>query len=295
MRTIEAIQHVAGRLYEFYVVDWQSVLLSLAISIALVSAVLLLELLFVPWRTSSLRRLIDNSASSRTDILAFFLVETNLSLFAGMAMFFGITYLAQRQIMAVGAMFGPWHIGVPWVGIAVFFIINDLANYWTHRLCHEVPLLWKIHQYHHSAPQMTVLTATRDHPMERAFASMVSAVPAALLATSANQFFVLMLLAKFVGLIKHSNIARTWGWFGRYVIQSPGAHWIHHSIDPTHHNRNFASLFQFWDILFGTAYQPESNEVQTVVLGVDGDDGHTPSMRYLIQIYYGVIRSLFYR
>ena len=289
---MDALQHIAARLHAFYVEGWADVLRSLAVAIGLVICVLLLELTFVSWRDSSLRRLMQRSATVRTDALAFFLVETNLGLFIGMAMFFGVTYLVQRQVVAIGATVGPWRIGSPWLVLVVYFVVNDLANYWTHRLCHQVPMLWHIHRYHHSAPEMTVLTAARDHPMERAFASLVSAVPAALLAVPAEQFLVLMLLAKAVGLLKHSNLMSTWGWFGRFVIQSPAAHRIHHSIDPVHHNRNFASLFQFWDVLFRTAYNPRPDEARAVRLGVEGDDGQTPALRYLMQIFVGFARFL---
>lgn len=289
---MDFLQHVLARLHAFYVLGWADLLRSLALAAAVVAAVILLELLFVPWRESSLRRLLAWSVSARTDLLAFALVETNLSLFLGMAMFFGVTYVAQHQIVRVGAALGPLTIASPVLAMVVFFVVIDFANYWTHRFCHRVPLLWTIHRYHHSAPEMTVLTAGRDHPMERALASMVSALPTALLAVPAEQFFVLMLLAKAVGLLKHSNVLSNWGVVGRWLFQSPAAHRIHHSIDPAHHNTNYASLFQFWDVLFGTALHPSVAEARAVRMGVDDDDGQQPPLRYIGGVFVDVGRGL---
>jgi hypothetical protein len=113
MNILDLIQHVGTRLHYFYVQGWGDVLWSLIMAIGVVATVLFIELLFVPWRHSSLRRLLTFSPTVRTDALAFFLVETNLSLFMGMAMFFGVTYALQRQFTAIGAMVGSFHINSP--------------------------------------------------------------------------------------------------------------------------------------------------------------------------------------
>jgi sterol desaturase/sphingolipid hydroxylase (fatty acid hydroxylase superfamily) len=137
---------------------------------------------------------------------------------------------------------------------------------------------------------MTVLTAARDHPMERALGSMIVTIPAAMVDMPAENFLMVMLMAKMIGLIKHSNLLTNWGWFGKYVIQSPAAHRVHHSIDPVHYNTNFSSLFQFWDILFKTSYHPQSAETKFLKIGVNGDSGQLPAINYLWRIYSGFIK-----
>jgi sterol desaturase/sphingolipid hydroxylase (fatty acid hydroxylase superfamily) len=289
---MEMLRHIAARLHAFYVEGWADVLHSLGLACLVVVAVLVLELAFVPWQQSSVRRLLRMSATVRTDLLAFVLVETNLSLFIGMAMFFGVTYVVQHQATALGPSLGRMSFDSPTLAFIVFFLVNDFANYWTHRLCHQMPVLWETHRYHHSAPEMTVLTAARDHPMERAFSAMVAAIPAAVLAIPTEQFALLHLLAKAVGLLKHSNLTGNWGWVGRYVIQAPAAHRVHHSMEVAHHNRNFASLFQFWDVLFGTAMHPNKSDVVALRLGVDRDDGQSPAWRYVGRVCISCWRRL---
>lgn len=42
----------------------------------------------------------------------------------------------------------------------------DLAGYAEHRLFHGIPLLWRIHQIHHSDLDVDCGTALRHHPIE---------------------------------------------------------------------------------------------------------------------------------
>lgn len=263
-----------------------------ALAIVMVIAVLLFELVFVSWRDCSLRLLIHPSATVCTDALAFFLVETNIALFVGMAMLFGVTYFVQSHLRVIADPQFSWRVGSPLIGAVLFFLVNDLSNYWTHRLCHRVPLLWQSYHYRHSTLQTNVLTAASDHPMESAFAAMVSVVPAALLSLPSEEFLVLFVLAKTVGFIKHSNLTGNWGWFRRLVVQSPAAHWIHHSTDPAHHNRNFASLLQFWDLLFDAVYYTKVDEIRNVVLGFDGGDSQKSPFRYIVHIFVGFLLLL---
>ena len=44
------------------------------------------------------------------------------------------------------------------------------------------------------------------------------------------------------------------------VIAGPQWHRIHHSCLPEHQNKNFATLFPFIDLIFGTYYKPAPDE-----------------------------------
>ncbi|MCA9566500.1 MAG: sterol desaturase family protein, partial [Myxococcales bacterium] len=43
----------------------------------------------------------------------------------------------------------------------VALLIMDLVYYWHHRLSHEIPVLWAIHQTHHSAERLNLLASAR--------------------------------------------------------------------------------------------------------------------------------------
>jgi sterol desaturase/sphingolipid hydroxylase (fatty acid hydroxylase superfamily) len=154
----------------------------------------------------------------------------------------------------------PWQVKIafnPFFYYGTYLVLVDFFNYWNHRMFHQVGFLWEIHKFHHAATEMTVLTATRDHPVERIFGTLFVVLPVALLAPPSGEIFWLTLFVAAIGPIKHSGLDWGWSWFGKYVVQSPRAHWIHHSTEYRHHNKNYASIFSFWDHIFGTWHEPE--------------------------------------
>ena len=41
-------------------------------------------------------------------------------------------------------------------------LAKDFIAYWSHRISHMVPFLWDSHEFHHSATEMTMLSAWRN-------------------------------------------------------------------------------------------------------------------------------------
>ena len=54
-----------------------------------------------------------------------------------------------------------------------------------------------------------------------------------------------------------------------FFLMSPSLHWIHHSDNPEHYDKNMGFVFPFWDKLFGT-YLDESNLNNISSYGVEG-------------------------
>ena len=132
---------------------------------------------------------------------------------------------------------------------------------------HRVPVLWRLHEFHHAAEEFNGLTAAREHPLEKAINIVVMVVPALLIGLPTAEFAIVTITFGAIGLVKHSSIP--WhGWFGKYVIQSPRDHFIHHSRVPEHHDQNFANYFPIWDHLFGTYYEGDADDAR---LGLDRD------------------------
>jgi sterol desaturase/sphingolipid hydroxylase (fatty acid hydroxylase superfamily) len=132
---------------------------------------------------------------------------------------------------------------------------------------HRVPALWRLHEFHHAAEEFNSLTSAREHPLEKAINMAIMTIPALLIGLPTTQFAVVTITFGAIGLVKHSAIP--WhGWFGKYVIQSPRDHFIHHSRVLEHHNRNFANYFPVWDHLFGTYYEGNTDGAK---LGLDRD------------------------
>ena len=202
---------------------------------------------------SSLCRLQRGGSGAAIDLVSSILILTNLGLVLGTVMSFGLIYAVTRLVKSCLNLRLLPHESHPVLSYLVFIVVLDFMNYWAHRLMHRSSELWQVHKFHHTATSMTMLTALRDHPLERVILQAFKAVPTALLGVPPQQYLVVQLLLQSLGFLKHSNLDANWGWIGRWLIQSPRAHHFHHSSRPEHFDANFASIFQFWDVIFGTS------------------------------------------
>lgn len=135
-----------------------------------------------------------------------------------------------------------------------YFLIT-FVYYWWHRARHEIPALWRwLHQVHHSACSIEVLTSFYKHPVEILINGVLSsAILYALLGLDAASSGLALLFAGAAELFYHWNV-RTPHWLG-YLIQRPESHCIHHLRG--WHRNNYSDL-PLWDILFGTFDNPRS-------------------------------------
>jgi sterol desaturase/sphingolipid hydroxylase (fatty acid hydroxylase superfamily) len=259
------LQRSESFFYKNYYLNGKAMAISFAISVGLVLMVFAVELTYVGFRNSGFRRVFfERSKSTITDIVYFVLQATGMiTLFAALASFglsYAITHEAQdaTHLDVAGRLPG-------WAHVLLFLVLSDFLSYLQHRLMHRVPALWQLHEFHHAAEEFNALTSTREHPLEKAINIVVMVVPALLIGMPTSEFATVTIIFGAIGLVKHSAIP--WhGWFGKYVIQSPRDHFIHHSRLREHYNHNFANYFPIWDHLFGTYYCGDGDGAQ---LGVD--------------------------
>jgi len=64
----------------------------------------------------------------------------------------------------------------------------------------------------------------------------------------------------------HANVRLSYGPL-RWAVVSPEFHHWHHSAERDAHDRNYASIFAGWDVLFGTVHLP--GDRQPLRYGVD--------------------------
>ncbi len=261
-------------------------------SFGLVLILLFAELIFVDFKESSLFNLMNLKGSSSIDFFSAILVLTNASLYLGVLLSFGLFYGLSKVVRTYCDFEILDYDKNPYLSYFIYLLVLDFFNYWAHRFMHEYPLLWSIHRFHHSATKMTMLTALRDHPLERAVLQFFKAIPAAILGVPIVDYVVFALIMEIIGYLKHSNINTNFGFVGHYLIQSPLAHRIHHSNNPEEHGLNYASLFQFWDVLFGTARNSSNGKIIDIGLG-DGE-GSKSIYQELISVTVSFYKMLFY-
>jgi sterol desaturase/sphingolipid hydroxylase (fatty acid hydroxylase superfamily) len=170
--------------------------------------------------------------------------------------------------------------GLPyWVQIPAVIVLSDLGFYWTHRMFHAVPWLWRFHSIHHSIEELDWLAASRVHPVDQILTKGVSLVPVVALGFSEWSIGVYALLYQWQSVLIHSNVRVGFGPL-RFLFVSPQFHHWHHSNHREARDRNFAGQLSFLDALFGSFHLPRGQLPTSY-----GLDRPMPQ-RYLPQLLY---------
>jgi sterol desaturase/sphingolipid hydroxylase (fatty acid hydroxylase superfamily) len=157
-------------------------------------------------------------------------------------------------------------------GALVGYVAITFVYYWWHRWRHESPFLWRVlHQVHHSAQRIEIVTSFYKHPLEILANGILSSAivyfAVGLGPTAATGAVALTGLAE---LVYHWNV-RTPRWLG-FVIQRPESHCVHHQEGV--HSFNYSDL-PVWDMLFGTFRNPRAFEARC---GLGEDEHRLPEM-----------------
>jgi sterol desaturase/sphingolipid hydroxylase (fatty acid hydroxylase superfamily) len=153
-----------------------------------------------------------------------------------------------------------------WAQVPLIVLLADLGIYWTHRMMHEYPMLWRVHAVHHSVEDLDWLAAAHQHPLDVILIKGASLLPVLALGFSEEATGTYVLLLYWQSFLSHANVRINFGPL-RYVLVSPEFHHWHHSSEREARDRNFAAHFAFIDLLFGSLHLPKGQRAQT--FGVD--------------------------
>jgi len=180
--------------------------------------------------------------------------------------------IATRLVLATSSL--PKFMAVPTHPAAValtslaFAIVWDTWQYWVHRLQHQSPLVWPTHEFHHSETALNASTHARTHVASHVLYALLWLPMVAVLGSLAPHWAAAFLMFKLWGYVIHANIRLSFGWLTP-LIAGPQFHRIHHSRRPEHIDKNFATLFPFIDIAFGTYYRPARDEYPETGLALE--------------------------
>jgi sterol desaturase/sphingolipid hydroxylase (fatty acid hydroxylase superfamily) len=148
---------------------------------------------------------------------------------------------------AVGSTVWNWNGWASWV---VAFVAVDFCYYWTHRLSHQVNILWAGHVVHHSSEEYNLTVALRQSSFHGLF-TWVFYLPLAVAGIPWEVFGTCYALNLIYQFWVHTQLVR---WLGplEYVLVSPSNHRVHHAVNPEYLDKNHGGVFIVWDILFGT-------------------------------------------
>ena len=155
-----------------------------------------------------------------------------------------------------------------WWHIVAFLILDDLTQYWWHRLSHVNKKMWKLHRPHHVIEEMGVLVTYRNAVLYYAFMPGIW-FSAVLIYLGMGYVYLFYLPIKLIViLLAHSEtkwdkflyrykILSPLAWIIERTISTPSTHFAHHGLTAedgvSHPNGNYGNLLFFWDIIFGTA------------------------------------------
>jgi sterol desaturase/sphingolipid hydroxylase (fatty acid hydroxylase superfamily) len=220
-----------------------------------VRGLLLVALIFIP-----LERLLSLHHEQpvlrkewRNDLV--YLFANRILIFAGMlVMVVGIGMIARWLVpIAVQKAIG----GQPtWLQVIEAIVLADIGFYFTHRLFHTVPWLWKFHAVHHSIEEMDWLAAARIHPLDQVVTKGMSMLPMYALGFSGATFGVFSAIFLWHSLLLHANVRISFGPL-RWLVASPEFHHWHHANQREAYDKNFAGQLSILDKLFGTLHMPE--------------------------------------
>ena len=202
-----------------------------------------------------------------TDVCFWFFTPLVTKVLTKLALFLPAALIIALGVTTVGGLksrayhgFGPLAQQPLWLQIIEIYLLVDLLGYWSHRLFHRRSW-WPFHAVHHSSEDLDWLSSVRVHPVNDLVSKLAQVTPLLLLGfnpfVSISAAPVLTLYAIFI----HANVDWDFGPL-RYVIATPVFHRWHHSKDREAWDKNFAGLFVFWDILFGTFYMPKDRPPQ---------------------------------
>jgi len=155
--------------------------------------------------------------------------------------------------------------------IALVLVVGDFFAYWLHRAFHR-GRLWRFHAVHHSSTELDWLASTRGHPVNDVVQRSLQGIALLALGFDPTVVAVYVPALALYAVALHANV--TWS-FGplRYAIASPTFHRWHHTSEAEGLDKNFAGLFPFWDLVFGTFYMPRGEVPSQFGVRDDVPDG----------------------
>lgn len=206
-----------------------------------------------------------------------------------------VSVTAAASILADGltGLFGPITASpLSPFATAIFAVVMvlafDLGTYISHRMSHQMPVLWAFHRVHHSAEELNPLTLERKHPVYSLLSLLIDCIIVAPLQgvilylfgseasvavlAAANMAFIAF--GYCAGSLRHTHIWLSYGPVLDRILVSPALHQIHHSKAPKHFDRNYGEVLAIWDWMFGTLYQPKEREELEFGIGDEAVQPH---------------------
>ncbi|TGM23722.1 sterol desaturase family protein [Leptospira meyeri] len=195
-------------------------------------------------KNKALYRLNDSIADLSTGIISqiWGLFQKGIGLFA-------YFYIYEHFRFFEFAMTNPW----AWI---LCIVGQDFCYYWSHRLAHEVNLLWAGHVIHHHSEEYNLVVALRQTGLG-GIVSWIFYVPLALIGFHPWMYLASGQINLIYQFWVHTKAVGKIGKIGEFLLSTPSHHRVHHAINPIYIDKNHGGIFIIFDRMFGT-FQEET-------------------------------------
>jgi sterol desaturase/sphingolipid hydroxylase (fatty acid hydroxylase superfamily) len=286
-----------NKLKEIYIDNFNLIIYNLIILLIVLLLITIFEIVLLGYKKSSFYSLICNSSvSSRSDLFYYLLNLFNLIVLISPLLGLFVPYIMGKGLRHLF----NFQLGHKYLDelshFFCFMILLDFFNYWQHRFMHKFDFLWTVHSVHHSASEMNIVTVYREHPLDHSLNAIFTAIPIGLMGYPSVDYPYIYIILVVIGHLKHSRLPYKFGFLGKYIFQAPYYHHLHHSIDPRCYNSNYANNLIIWDHIFGTFYDPMTND-RKVKIGLENYNKNPIkfSKQFLLTIkyfYLGILKRL---
>lgn len=194
--------------------------------------------------------------------------------------------LASLAVERGWGLFNQWG-GPDWLELVLALLALDLVIWAQHLLFHAVPVLWRVHQVHHSDPDYDFTTGVRFHPVEILLSMLIKFVAIVVLGPSPMAVVAFEIVLNGMALFNHGNVRlpAAVDRVVRLALVTPDMHRVHHSVEVDETNSNFGFNLAWWDRLFGTyRAQPRGGHL-AMNLGLPELPSHRePTLRSLLSM-----------
>ncbi len=160
--------------------------------------------------------------------------------------------------------------------VVLTVLLLDLVAYLWHRANHVWSLLWRFHVVHHSDSTFDASTAVRFHTGELMISLGVRLLVVLVFGLPVLGLIVFELVYGFFNLLVHSDVRlpEPLDRLLALVFVTPALHLLHHSVKREEHNRNYGTIFSFWDRGLSSYLAPVSRS--SVRVGLEGTGENLP-------------------
>lgn len=167
---------------------------------------------------------------------------------------------------------------------SVAFVLVDFAYYWSHRMSHEVHILWAGHVVHHSSEEYNLAVALRQSALH-GLMSWVFYIPLAVIGLPWTLFVACNALNLIYQFWIHTRAVGRLSPWAEYVLNTPSHHRVHHGVNPKYQDMNYAGVFITWDRLFRTFVKEEEEPVYGLTHGLQSWNPLWANIHVFVEIW----------